>query len=119
MITNVLGTELKPCCTDPMTGFFRDGFCRTGAGDTGLHTVCTRVSQEFLAFSRSRGNDLSTPRPEFNFPGLKNGDCWCLCVERWVEALEAGKAPPVILEASHLSVLEYVDLETLQAHALQ
>lgn len=116
MITNVLGTPLASCCTDPMTGFFRDGFCRTGGGDHGLHTVCAKVSEEFLAFSKAAGNDLSTPRPEFGFPGLKDGDHWCLCVTRWVEALDAGKAPPIVLEACHLSVLEYVDLAVLKLH---
>jgi|GEM_PF-361953 len=117
MITNVLGTELKSCCTDPITGFYRDGYCRTGPGDIGLHTVCAQVTTEFLEFSKNRGNDLSTPRPEFDFPGLKDGDIWCLCVQRWVEALEAGKAPKVNLEASHLSVLEFADLDSLKAHS--
>lgn len=118
MITNVLGTALKSCCTNPMTGFYRDGFCRTGPGDRGLHTVCTRASTDFLNFSKSRGNDLSTPRPEYDFPGLKDGDLWCLCVERWTEALAANCAPPVLLEACHLSVLEFVDLATLKEHAI-
>ena len=117
MITNVLGTALEPCCTDPMTGFYRDGYCRTGPGDTGLHTVCTRVTAEFLEFSKSRGNDLSTPRPEYDFPGLKPGDLWCLCVTRWTEALDANLAPPVRLASCHLSVLEFTDLETLQEHS--
>jgi len=118
MITNVLGNKLKSCCNDPATGFYRDGFCRTGPGDVGLHTVCAKVTTEFLEFSKSRGNDLSTARPEFDFPGLTDGDTWCLCVERWVEAFNAGKAPKVNLEASHLSVLEYVDLETLKANSI-
>ena len=118
MITNVLGTAIERCCNDPVTGFYRDGFCRTGPGDVGLHTVCARVTEEFLEFSKSQGNDLSTPRPEFGFPGLNNGDSWCLCVERWVEALNAGKAPKVKLEASHLSVLEFVDLETLKENSV-
>lgn len=100
-----------------MTGFFRDGFCRAGPGDVGVHTVCARMTPEFLEFSVAAGNDLVTPRPEFVFPGLKPGDHWCLCVERWVEALEAGCAPPVVLEACHVAALEYVDLEDLQAHA--
>jgi uncharacterized protein (DUF2237 family) len=117
MITNVLGTPLQSCCTDPVTGYFRDGFCRTGSGDHGLHTVCARMTADFLEFSKSMGNDLSTPRPEFDFPGLSAGDLWCLCVTRWVEAHSAGKAPSVILNACHLSVLEYVDLDILKAHA--
>lgn len=115
---NALGGELELCCTDPLTGFYRDGYCRTGMEDHGLHTVCVQATDEFLAFSRSRGNDLSTPRPEWQFPGLKAGDCWCLCVKRWKEALEAGLAPPVKLESTHLSALEFVDLEDLKAHAL-
>lgn len=101
-----------------MTGFYRDGYCRTGPGDTGLHTVCIEVTAEFLAFSRLRGNDLSTPAPEWEFPGLQPGDRWCLCVSRWKEALEAGVAPQVCLEATHSSVTEWVDLEDLKAHAL-
>lgn len=118
MITNILGTPLKSCCTDPLTGYFRDGYCRTGSGDHGLHTVCAKVTKEFLTFSKQRGNDLSTPRPEFDFPGLKPGDLWCLCVTRWTEALDANLAPPVVLEACHLSVLEYVDLEVLKEHGV-
>ncbi len=117
MKTNVLGTPLKCCCTDPVTGFYRDGFCRTGPGDHGLHTVCAVMTDEFLAFSRARGNDLTTPMPEYDFPGLKAGDKWCLCVGRWTEALEAGMAPKVVLEATHSSVIEFADLEDLQAHA--
>jgi uncharacterized protein (DUF2237 family) len=116
MPTNVLGTDLRCCCTYPLTGFYRDGYCRTGPGDTGLHTVCARMTEEFLDFSCSRGNDLVIPHP--NFPGLKEGDRWCLCVTRWKEALEAGVAPPVDLEATHSSALEFVNLEELQAHAL-
>ena len=118
MRTNVLGGPLECCCTDPLTGFYRDGYCRTGAEDLGLHTVCAIVSDSFLQFSKSRGNDLSTPRPEYEFPGLKNGDKWCLCVERWKEALDAGCAPQVVLEACHVSALEFVDLADLKAHAL-
>jgi hypothetical protein len=117
MVTNVLGGPLQPCCFQPMTGFYRDGWCRTGPGDHGLHTVCARMTREFLEFSRARGNDLSTPRPEYDFPGLKPGDHWCVCVTRWVEAFEAGCAPPVRLEACHVSVLEFADLEHLKAHA--
>jgi len=118
MRTNVLGGPLECCCTSPLTGFFRDGYCRTGADDLGLHTVCAVVSDSFLQFSKARGNDLSTPRPEYEFPGLKDGDKWCLCVERWKEALEAGCAPGVVLEACHISALEFVDLADLKAHAL-
>lgn len=113
---NVLGTELKSCCTDPMTGFYRDGYCRTGIDDTGRHTVCVKVTDDFLQFSKSVGNDLSTPRPEFAFPGLKEGDQWCLCVLRWREALHAGVAPQVVLEATHESALQHVLIEDLQAH---
>jgi uncharacterized protein (DUF2237 family) len=114
---NVLGTDLQSCSTDPITGFFRDGCCRSGAEDLGLHLVCAQVTDKFLAFSRLQGNDLITPVPEFHFPGLKAGDRWCLCVLRWREALEAGVAPPVVLEATHISTLEFVDLEDLQAHS--
>ena len=117
--SNVLGGELELCCTDPMTGFYRNGMCSTGPGDHGLHTVCIRVTEEFLEFSRSRGNDLSTPVPEFEFPGLEEGDKWCLCVTRWKEALDHGMAPQVYIEATHVSALEFVDLEDLQAHAVE
>lgn len=117
MQTNVLGGPLQRCCGNPATGFFRDGYCRTGPGDTGLHTVCARMTLDFLEFSRAQGNDLITARPEFGFPGLQPGDLWCLCVERWREALLAGHAPPVVLEACHLSALEFVDIEDLKAHA--
>jgi uncharacterized protein (DUF2237 family) len=116
MPSNVLGTPLQGCCHDPLTGFYRDGYCRTGPDDKGLHTVCAVMTDEFLFFSRMRGNDLSTPVPEFGFPGLKAGDKWCLCVSRWAEALAAGKAPPVVLEACHIHALEFVSLEDLQAH---
>ena len=115
---NVIGGTLEPCSTDPVTGFFRDGCCRTGGGDVGLHVVCAEMTEEFLAFSSSRGNDLVTPNPAFGFPGLVAGDRWCLCVERWREALDAGVAPPVVLEATHVSALEFVDLEDLRAHAI-
>jgi uncharacterized protein len=117
--SNVLGEPLQACCTAPMTGFYRDGFCHTGAGDLGAHVVCARVTAEFLAFSRSRGNDLSTPVPAYDFPGLKPGDCWCLCASRWQEALEAGVAPAVVLAATHASALEYVSLDDLKAHAVE
>jgi uncharacterized protein len=115
---NVLGTELQLCSTDPITGFYRDGCCRTGPDDYGLHLVCTEVTDEFLAFSKAVGNDLSTPNPMYSFPGLKSGDRWCLCVERWKEALDAGMAPMVVLESTHISALEYVDLEDLEAYAV-
>ena len=103
---------------DPITGFFRDGCCRSGADDLGLHLVCAQVTDDFLKFSKIRGNDLITPVPEFRFPGLKSGDRWCLCVLRWREALEAGVAPPVVLESTHISTLEFVDLADLQAHSV-
>ena len=115
MPTNVLGGEIRCCCRNPLTGFYRDGYCRTGPGDVGLHTVCALMTAEFLEFSREQGNDLSTPHPEWDFPGLKPGDKWCLCVTRWQEALEAGKAPLVDLEATHSSAVEFVTLEDLQA----
>ena len=118
MRTNVLGTSLQACCFEPTTGFYRDGYCRTGVDDLGKHTVCAVVTDDFLKFSRARGNDLSTPRPDYEFPGLKDGDKWCLCVERWQEAFEAGCAPKVILEACHISALEFVDLEDLKSHAV-
>jgi uncharacterized protein len=115
---NVLGEPLKPCSYDPVTGFYRDGCCNTGPEDRGRHTVCARMTAEFLAFSRARGNDLSTPRPELGFPGLRPGDRWCLCAERWREAWEAGMAPKVVLASTHRSVLELVPLEVLVAHAM-
>ncbi len=115
---NVFGGELATCGTSPMTGFFRDGCCGTGPGDVGLHIVCAEMTAEFLEFSVSRGNDLTTPNPMFGFPGLEPGDRWCVCVQRWQEALEAGVAPPVNLEATHISALEFISLEDLQAHAL-
>ncbi len=118
MPTNVLGGELRPCCRDPLTGFYRDGYCRTGPGDTGLHTVCALMTEQFLEFSRAQGNDLITPHPEWDFPGLRPGDKWCLCVTRWAEALEAGMAPMIDLAATHSSAIEFVSLEDLQAHAL-
>ncbi|HBE67869.1 MAG TPA: DUF2237 domain-containing protein [Planctomycetaceae bacterium] len=117
MAKNVLGTELASCSTDPVTGFYRDGCCNTGAGDHGQHTVCAKVTDSFLEFSRRMGNDLSTPIPEYEFPGLSDGDQWCLCVLRWKEAYEAGVAPQVVLEATHMAALEFVDLEQLQQHA--
>ena len=116
---NVLRTELTTCSTSPMTGFYRDGCCRTGRDDMGIHTVCIRATAEFLEFSRAVGNDLSTPIPMYDFPGVQPGDGWCLCAQRWQQALEAGMAPPVVLEATHISTLEFVDLEDLEAHAVE
>jgi uncharacterized protein (DUF2237 family) len=113
---NVLGTILQPCSHEPLTGWNRDGCCRTGAGDVGVHVVCARMTVEFLEFSKQRGNDLTTPRPEYGFPGLKPGNCWCLCAARWQEAFVAGRAPEVVLEATHESALEFIDLEHLQRH---
>ena len=114
---NVFGEPLTDCSTAPLTGFFRDGCCHTGPMDTGTHTVCAIMTEDFLAFTQSRGNDLSTPMPHYQFPGLKPGDKWCLCVSRWKEALEAGVAPPVIPEATHEKSLEYVSMDELIAHA--
>ncbi|OGX30105.1 MAG: hypothetical protein A2705_03715 [Omnitrophica WOR_2 bacterium RIFCSPHIGHO2_01_FULL_52_10] len=114
---NVLSTKLQPCCKFPMTGFYRDGYCRTGPEDIGRHTVCIRATEEFLEFSKEAGNDLSTPRPDLDFPGLIAGDQWCLCAQRWQEAFEAGAAPQVILSATEESALEVIDLEDLQKHA--
>jgi uncharacterized protein (DUF2237 family) len=116
---NVLGGNLELCCTSPMTGFYRDGKCSTGAGDFGAHVVCAQVTEEFLAFTQRQGNDLSTPIPAFAFPGLKPGDRWCLCASRWKEALDAGVAPPVVLAATHASALEYVDLAALKEYAVE
>ena len=115
----MLGTILQSCSTDPMTGWFRDGCCETQSADKGRHLVCVVMTDEFLRFSKFSGNDLSTPRPEYNFPGLKAGDRWCLCLERWQEAHAAGFAPQVILEATHQISLERVSLETFQAFAVK
>lgn len=115
---NVLGTELVSCSTDPMTGFYRNGCCDTGAQDAGLHIICVEATEDFLEFSKSVGNDLSTPNAMYQFPGLKPGDRWCLCALRWKEALEAGMAPRVVLEATHMSMVEFIDLEVLKAHAI-
>lgn len=117
-VKNVLGLELKECSRSPLTGFYRDGCCHTGGDDAGVHVVCAQVTEEFLHFSQAMGNDLSTPAPAFGFPGLKPGDKWCLCVARWIEALAAGVAPPVDLEATHISTLEFVSLEELSKYAL-
>lgn len=114
---NVRGGVLEPCSAEPLTGFFRDGCCNTDENDFGSHTVCAVMTDDFLAFSRGRGNDLSTPRPEYDFPGLRAGDRWCLCAMRWREAYEAGQAPQVILVATHESALRYAPLEALKAHA--
>jgi len=116
MAKNVLGTDLQTCSEVPLTGFYRDGCCNTGAEDIGLHIVCAYMTQEFLDFSKSVGNDLSTPIPSFNFPGLKPGDQWCICVARWVEALEEDVAPPVNLAATHISVLEFVSRTDLERY---
>lgn len=116
---NILGTPLQPCCKFPMTGFYRDGYCRTGIEDLGQHTVCIEVTDEFLMFSKEAGNDLSTPHPELDFPGLIAGDRWCLCAPRWLEAYAAGKAPKVILESTEESALEIIPLEALRQFAVQ
>jgi len=116
---NVFGEDLIPCSTDPMTGFYRDGCCHTGPDDRGRHVVCAVMTEEFLAFTKARGNDLSTPRPEFRFPGLQPGDQWCLCALRWREAYRAGVAPLVVLEATHEKVLDYAPMEELVANAFK
>lgn len=113
---NVLGTPLQLCCTDPMTGFYRDGICNTGRDDFGTHVVCAVMTAEFLDFTRNRGNDLCTPRPEYRFPGLKPGDGWCLCALRWKEAYDAGVAPLVRLASTHEKALEFIPLEALESH---
>ena len=116
--TSVLGGPLLPCSVAPLTGFFRDGCCNTGPEDHGLHVVCAEMTEEFLAFSRSVGNDLSTPRPSLGFAGLKPGDRWCLCAARWREAFEAGQAPHVVLAATHEATLELVELGDLKRYAI-
>jgi len=115
---NVFGEELETCSTNPMTGFFRDGCCSTDAQDVGMHVVCAEVTEEFLEFSKASGNDLSTPNPDFDFPGLKPGDRWCVCALRWKEAMDKGVAPPVVLTSTHESVLEVISLEDLKRHSL-
>lgn len=115
---NVLGTELEVCCSSPMTGFFRDGYCRTGMEDVGLHLVCAIMTDSFLEFSKSVGNDLSTAVDGYDFPGLEAGDQWCLCVKRWQEAFEAGCAPQVKLRATHISAIEFASIEDLKAHGI-
>ena len=119
MEKNVFGEPLQMCCTKPMTGYFRDGLCRTISEDRGTHTVCAIMTNDFLAFSALQGNDLVTPMPYYEFPGLKEGDKWCLCVSRWIEAEKEGKAPKVILEATHVKTLEYTTMETLIKHAFK
>ena len=111
---NVLGTDLQIAGTNPLTGYYRDGFCSTGESDRGVHVIAATLTDEFLAFSKSQGNDLITPFPQYNFPGLKAGDCWCLCARRWKEAYDAGVAPPVILEATHEKALEFATIEELK-----
>lgn len=117
MPKNVVGGELAPCSLDPLTGFFRDGCCNTGAGDVGVHSVCAVMTEEFLAFSAEAGNDLSTPLPAAGFAGLNPGDRWCLCAPRWKEAFDAGAAPQVVLASTHASTLEWVTLGQLRSHA--
>jgi len=116
---NVLGEPLQPCCSSPTTGYLRDGYCSRAPHDRGMHVLCAVVTAEFLAYTARQGNDLSTPVPEHGFPGLKPGDRWCLCVQRWIEALQAGCAPKVDLSATHVSALDWVDLETLRANAVE
>ena len=117
MAKNVLGTDLVDCSLDPLTGYYRNGCCDTGSGDMGVHTVCAIMSEEFLAFSKEAGNDLSTPMPEYGFEGLKPGDQWCLCAPRWQEAFLQGNAPQVRLESTHIATLERARLDDLKAHA--
>ena len=114
---NVLGNELQSCCTSPMTGFYRDGLCQTGPQDRGVHVVCAELTEAFLSYTKAQGNDLSTPRPEYNFPGLKPGDKWCLCAARWKEALDDGVAPLVDLAATHEAALNHVSLDELKANS--
>jgi uncharacterized protein (DUF2237 family) len=116
---NVLGGDLELCSGEPLTGFYRNGCCDTGSEDAGVHTVCAVMTDEFLEFGVSRGNDLVTPHPAWGFPGLGAGDRWCLCVERWLEAREAGVAPPVVLDATHARTLEWVSLGELREHAYE
>ncbi len=116
---NVLGTPLLSCCTSPITGFYRNGYCETGPNDAGVHVVCAQVTDAFLQYSKSRGNDLTTPYPASNFAGLKAGDKWCLCASRWREAYEAGVAPPIFLESTHENALKYIPLEALKKNAIK
>ena len=117
-LKNILGTPLQSCCTDPLTGFYRDGYCATGPQDAGKHVVCAQMTEEFLTFTKEQGNDLSTPLPHYDFPGLQPGDRWCLCASRWQEAYQAGVAPPVILEATHEAALKYIKREALEENAI-
>lgn len=119
MEKNIFGEPLQSCCTKPMTGYFRDGLCRTISEDTGTHTVCAIMTKDFLEFSALKGNDLITPMPYYQFPGLKEGDKWCLCVSRWIEAEKEGKAPKLILEATHEKTLEYTSIDTLIKYAFK
>jgi len=119
VVLNVLGNPLKDCSFDPLTGYFRDGCCKTSSVDAGSHVICARVTKEFLEFSLSQGNDLMTPRPAYQFPGLQPGDQWCLCALRWKEAFDAGVAPPVVLESTNERALHYATLDQLQLHALK
>lgn len=119
MDLNVLNQPLQSCCTTPKTGFYRDGFCKTGPQDHGTHTVCAIVTKEFLEYSASKGNDLMTPIPQWNFPGLKPGDKWCLCISRWLQAEKVGKAPYIVLEATHIKSLSYCSLELLKKYELK
>lgn len=119
MAKNVLGGDLESCCMDPVTGFFRNGKCDTNAEDAGMHTICAVVTEEFLAFSKLAGNDLSSPAPEYGFPGLQPGDRWCLCLARWIEAYEADNAPKISLKATHASVLEFIDMDVLKDFAVE
>ena len=114
---NVLGTPLQIAGTDPLTGYYRDGFCSTGIADRGVHVIAATLTDEFLQFTKTKGNDLITPLPQYNFPGLKAGDCWCLCASRWKEAYDAGVAPPVILEATHEKALEFASMQILESAA--
>ncbi|MEL6350931.1 MAG: DUF2237 domain-containing protein [Cyanobacteria bacterium J06627_28] len=118
-LENVLGTPLQSCCIDPMTGFYRDGICQTGPQDRGVHVVCAEMTSAFLSYTKAQGNDLSTPQPAYNFPGLKPGDKWCLCASRWKEAMEDGVAPPVDLAATHKAALQHVTLDDLQRHTIK
>ena len=115
---NVLGTPLQSCCFDPITGYFRDGFCHTSDRDYGTHVICAIMTEEFLTFTKGKGNDLSTPIPMYNFPGLKVGDRWCLCALRWKEAMDNGVAPPIILESTHSKALQFITFEELNTYAL-
>jgi uncharacterized protein len=119
MELNVFGNPIISCCNDPLTGYFRDGYCRTISQDSGKHLVCAVVTKEFLEFSASRGNNLITPIPQWNFPGLKPGDKWCLCISRWLEAVKEGKAPSIVLEATHQKALNYTSMEVLESFAFK